>query len=486
MNTLIIDGLFVYKNLEKNFDNKSSLEIIYENAKKNNFDRYILIQNGEITDIPQGIKNIVLNNITCKNILQTILEEAKNTQNVIVVDAGNPFYDFKFITNMLDRHNKYIADYTYTIGYPAGLTAQILRKDIMKELITLVDDDDKLEKDYIFYSISKDINSFDIETFLSEKDIRIYRTSIGCSDIGEELFTKKLFKEISDKNDINIIVDHIYNNLDSLYTTLYLLTLELTNYSDAASIYYPDIKENHCNINFNNVKHLINQLKSINDKIQVIFGGIGEPLLHPDIVDLIKLIISNNLNLIIETTALNIDKDFIEKITGINNYENIVFVVKIDAYEKGTYQKIHKNGDFDKVNNAVLLLKEAGFKVYKQIIRMLENEIEIEKFFRQKEFKDIIIRKFSTFCNNLADRKVVDLAPLERIPCFHLRRELYIKSDGSIPACLYSRYNSNIGNINNDKIDDVIINIKKLYSDNCNKNYLDYCKDCNDYYLFNF
>ena len=35
MKTLFIDGLFVYKNLAKSYNGKSSLEIIYERAKKN-------------------------------------------------------------------------------------------------------------------------------------------------------------------------------------------------------------------------------------------------------------------------------------------------------------------------------------------------------------------------------------------------------------------------------------------------------------------
>ena len=61
MRTIIFDGLFVYNDLPKCFDNRSSLEIILEKAKKNGFDRYILLQNGNITNVPDGIKNVVIN-----------------------------------------------------------------------------------------------------------------------------------------------------------------------------------------------------------------------------------------------------------------------------------------------------------------------------------------------------------------------------------------------------------------------------------------
>ena len=198
-------------------------------------------------------------------------------------------------------------------------------------------------------------------------------------------------------------------------------------------------------------------------------------------MDIIDYIINKNFNIIIETYGINIDNLIIEK---IDNYKkNIIFVFKIDAYEKETYKIIHKNGDFDTVNRNIEKIKKAGFKVYKQITRMIENEIEIEKFIRNKETDDLIIRKYSTFCDIIPDKKVVDLSPFERIPCFHLRREIYIKADGQIPACYYSRNLSNICDLNKDNLKSCIKNIKDLYIKNAKQKYLDFCKNCNDYYL---
>ena len=118
---------------------------------------------------------------------------------------------------------------------------------------------------------------------------------------------------------------------------------------------------------------------------------------------------------------------------------------------------------------------------------MLENEVEIEKFIRNKESDDLIIRKYSTFCDLIPDKKVVDLSPLERIPCFHLRREVYVKSDGTVPVCMYSRYKNNIiGDLNNEDIGLIMKKLKGLYERNVKKDYLDFCINCNDYYLFNF
>ncbi len=487
MKTLILDGLFVYKDLPQSFDNNNrSIDLIFEKAKKNNFDRYILLQNGKITNIPDGIKNIVVDKLYPSVILSEIIKEAKNNDSIVIMNVGNPFYDNDFIDEMFKRHEKYIADYTYCIGYPVGLAPEIIRKDIIKELINLVKDDKTVRKDYLFYSISKDINSFDIETILSDYDVRIFRVSVGINDIGEEIITKNFYTIF--KNDFNYqkIVEYINNNPQKLFTTVYLLILELTNYSTVSSIYYPKNKEDHLQLDFNNIKKIILDFKKINENIHVVLGGIGEPLEHENFIDILKYIVNNNINVIIETTGYSIDESFINKISNIDKMK-ISFVIKYDAYEEKTYSMIHPEADFNQIKNSIELLKKAGFNVYKQIIRMVENEVEIEKFIRKKEVDDLIIRKYSTYCDMIQDKKVVDLAPLKRIPCYHLRREFYIKADGTVPVCMYGRYMKNtIGDIKKDDIELIIKKLEDLYIKDAKNEHLEFCKNCNDYYLFNF
>ncbi len=484
MRTLILDGIFVYNDLPKCFDNQRSIDIIYKKAKNNKFDRFVLIQNGKITSIPEGIKNVIINEKYPYEILNTILKEAKTSDEIMIYNAGNPFYDLNFIEEMFNRHNKYIADYTYCIGYPAGLVPEIIRKDIIKELIILSKDNKKITKDYIFQTISKDINSFDIETILSDHDVRIFRTSIGSNDKGEEKLTNYLFNKFKEQVSINTIVEFINNNPHELFTTIYLLILDLTNYSTISSIYYPKNKENKNQMNFNLIKKMIKKIKSINQDIHIILGGIGEPLEHERFIDIINFIIENDLEVIVETTGYNLTDELLKKIINLNK---VIFILKYDAYDEKTYKIIHPEWDFNKINISLEILKNAGVKTYKQVIRMMDNEIEIEKFIRKKEVDDLIIRKFSTFCDMIPDKKVVDLAPLERIPCYHLRRELYIRSDGKVPVCIYSRYKNHfIGDIDNDDLDLLIENLKKFYIKDSKKEYLEFCKNCNDYYLFNF
>ena len=110
---------------------------------------------------------------------------------------------------------------------------------------------------------------------------------------------------------------------------------------------------------------------------------------------------------------------------------------------------------------------------------------EIEKYIKNKESDDLIIRKYSTFCSKLEDKKVVDLSPLERIPCFHLRREIFINSSGEVCFCSYN-YEKIIGDLKSETSSQIVEKMKKLYEKNALGQYEDRCKNCDDYYIFNF
>jgi spiro-SPASM protein len=482
MRTLILDGLFVYKDLENIFGSRNSLEIIYEKAKNNNFDRFILLNNGKITNIPEGIKNVELTDMTPFTILNAILSEARNSAEVAVFDAGNPLYDHDFIERMLEHHNKYIADYTYTIGYPEGLVPTILRKDVIKEMIKLVEDDEVIRKDYLFYTLSKDINSFDIETFLSPKDVRILRIKFGSNDIGEEIFTKMAFERFKDGFTADKLAGYYFDNPDVLYTVPYMLNLEITSRTPVKSVYYPETKEP-VDMKVDRIKSVVSSMHEINRDFHLLLAGSGDPLVHPDFFGLMDFVLEKKIDCVIETTGFSVDEEFVEKM-GKYDRQKTVFVVKLDCYDEKTYAMIHPGGDFSKAKNAIVLLKNAGFKAYTLVVRMHENEIEIERYIRNKEADDLIIRKYSTYCRRLPDRKVVDLSPLERIPCFHLRREVHVNPDETVTHCMFS--GEIAGDLKTESLADVIGRLNECYVKNSKKEYLPFCVECDDYYLFNF
>ena len=89
MNTLILDALSIFKKLPVFGAEKiNSLKIINSiECENETFERIILLQNGNIDDVPARFKNITVTDTSAENVLNIMLKEAKNSENIIV-DMG--------------------------------------------------------------------------------------------------------------------------------------------------------------------------------------------------------------------------------------------------------------------------------------------------------------------------------------------------------------------------------------------------------------
>ncbi|MCG8572383.1 MAG: spiro-SPASM protein [Spirochaetes bacterium] len=484
MKALVLDALFIQSALNQYSEQKNSIEILFELAKKMNFDRYLLLHNGFIQQVPAGLKSIVIEEPVPYTVLETLHKEAKNCETVIILPAGHPFYDEDYIQKMIHQHEKFLADYTYGLGFPAGLLPEVVKKDVLPEMMKLVEKEETCRQDYLFYSLSKDINSFDIETLLAPKDLRLLRVRIGNNDAGEKKLTQKLYDQFNGKATYTEIAEFLHAHPEKLFTIPYLLTLELTNQRDTDSTYLPPKEDAVQILDLELIQKIIAQALQQNPHINLILGGLGEPLLHPEIFKIFESLKQIQGELVIETCGLTITDSFIQELTKLD-MDNIKWVIKVDAENENTYRQIHPQGNFQQANEAVKLLKAAGYKVYTQIVRMPINEEEIEKLIRNKQIEDIIIRKYSTYCGKIPDQKVVDLSPMNRIPCFHLRREIYVNATGKVSPC-NSAFDWIIGDLDQQDLKEINILLGNQYREHAKKNYQKYCKNCDDYYLFLF
>jgi len=142
---------------------------------------------------------------------------------------------------------------------------------------------------------------------------------------------------------------------------------------------------------------------------------------------------------------------------------------------------------------AVTLLQTyfAG-SVYPQFVRTNANERELEAFYRYwKDEKNpsggkLIIQKYDSFGGLLPDCKPADLSPLERNPCWHLRRDMTILADGAVPLCREYMFNNVIGNVFTERVADVWNRITPYAEADMNGRYNETCRKCDEYYTFNF
>ena len=159
------------------------------------------------------------------------------------------------------------------------------------------------------------------------------------------------------------------------------------------------------------------------------------------------------------------------------------------------YAALHNcdEADFEKALLAVQILeKHFESHVYPQFMRMKTNEAQLEPFYRfwkEKESPskgELIIQKYNSFCGALPDLKSADLSPVNRLPCWHLRRDMTVRCDGTVPFCFQLSFAEKAGNLLEEKIEDVWARFGRVLEGHLSQKYTDNCGICDESYTFNF
>ena len=136
-------------------------------------------------EAPAGIRSAVRATWSTAELLSEMDKAAEGHDDVFYFFADCPFLDETLAARMHGNHRRYWADYTFADGFPYGLTPEILRRETAGRLSAMAAGDTRApDRQSVFTVISKDINSFDIETELAPADMRLLRVSLS-RDIAE-------------------------------------------------------------------------------------------------------------------------------------------------------------------------------------------------------------------------------------------------------------------------------------------------------------
>lgn len=168
----------------------------------------------------------------------------------------------------------------------------------------------------------------------------------------------------------------------------------------------------------------------------------GEPLLHPEIVDMVSYIkkINPKNTVYISTNGLLLEREKAEALmaAGLNQLN-----ISIDAANKETYQKI-RGGDFDKVEynikEAISIKKDKKFyktTINLQIIRMQEAIDEIDLFIKKWRVYGIefSVQPYLNWGGVKYDPILKTGKIIKRYPCYALWLAPAINWDGAVSIC---------------------------------------------------
>ena len=526
MKTIVIfyDNDSSYQN-EKVFDGKSAVELSSQWASWLGLQTFTL-KSASLAELLSDMKKLCSEN---------------HAETVLFSYNDLPYLNKSVSKKILDSHIEYKSEYTFADGYPYGFTPEALNSGTIGILAELAKTTQKalgdapVTRDGIYNLIKTDINSFDVETIISNNDWRLLRLSFNCGKKDNFMQCKALFDEASksgidygESADAEKLSELASKNPACLKTVPGFYNLQISDAVSSDSVYLPyctayegkyklspiadKSKEKLPYMDFEKCCSLIEQIACFSENAVISLSAWGEPLSHPRFTEIVEKILSfKGLSVFFETDGLLVTEELCKKLSEIeksaaprtNGWQKIMIAVSLDAASDGTYKAIHKNcpeNAFQKAFGSVgLLASVLPGCVYPQFVRMNQNEAELETFFRFWNEKtnpsggNLIIQKYNDFAGLLPQCKPADLSPLERDPCWHLRRDMTILSNGDVPYChscvLGEPADGNClaaGNVFSESLEAIWHKTDELLNNHINKNYCGKCGKCDEWYTFNF
>lgn len=217
---------------EKVFDAKSAEEMAFDWAKKFS-EQVVTIRSSECPSI--GV------------LFEKMYEKAsESTSSTIIFSYLDcPFLNEDLTRKLLQTHDKFKAEYTFADGYPYGFAPEILdcgTCGILAELAkkTYIAEGQKtVRRDGIFSFIKTDINSFDVQTLISDTDWRLYRFSF-CTDKKENfLACRELYKNFTTCKNVEELSLFASKNPQILKTVPSFYEIQICDKSTGRSLYSP-------------------------------------------------------------------------------------------------------------------------------------------------------------------------------------------------------------------------------------------------------
>lgn len=520
---------------EKIFDGKSAFELVLE-WSKNVPDRVqtVVFTSPENQDeiracIDDNESRIVLNDFWTKGLfikeISGALQDSESDYAVISY-ADTPFLNKDLSCEICATHVRYSAEYTFADGYPYGFAPETLDKGTAGILFSILESshkekaDEKMSRDAVFSALSLDINQFEVETVIAPKDYRLLRLEFECSSKINFGACRALFNLEKAKNEggrlgqLNLSDSGLISLCDDASTCRAVLktvpafyNIQISSKYNHNLVYEPDISSSvfsaseSCggNMSFSGFKSLVEKIKEFSGRAEISLSAFGEPLLHQEFFSFISEILKyQNLSVLIETDGTLLAESLAQKISGLPGAkQRIDWIVLIDAMDKKLYSEIHRcnENDFEKALLSVQILeKYFPGRVYPQLVRMKANENELEAFYRFWRSPDspshgkFIIQKYNSFCSLLPEEKPADLSPLERNPCWKLRRDMTVLCDGSVPECINQFWQKDkvLGNVFEENLEKIWEKFDGNLKNQIDKKYLGLCKACDEHYTFNF
>ncbi|HYW85224.1 MAG TPA: spiro-SPASM protein, partial [Spirochaetia bacterium] len=349
------------------------------------------------------------------------------------------------------------------------------------------------DRETLFTLVKKDINSFDIETEISPADMRMLRVSL-CADFERNFLLLRRIVSNGGR-DARSACSLLSEKPEILRTLPAFFPVQIVEQCPHACTYCPyplfggDILSKTGFMPVERFSSLLAKIASFAGEAVIDISLWGEPALHPRIHDMVAAVLEHpGLDLVIETSGVGWQPGVFSKISTTFS-RSPTWIVSLDATSEELYRTLRGNGFAEAHRAAEDLLTLFPAHAWVQAVRMKENEDDLEKFFKswKARTENVIVQKYDSFSGLLPDRRVADLSPVRRFPCWHLKRDMVVLMDGTVPLCKEDvRTGTRLGNAFEEDLELIWDRAQGVYRSHIAGSYPAICAACDEYYTYNF
>lgn len=441
------------------------------------------------------VKSTTLDNEA--QLLKMLSTKAKETgaDRVALVWFDSPFLEPSICKDVLDLMEKNDCEYAFADNLPDGLALECMSAAFLEDISKLNPKKPELLSRKVFDNMDADINQYYVEVWLPEEDISLKRIEFHSNTLRNLALLERILKIKQAVPSYRELVDLIRTSPEVLYGYPKFLEMEITTDRDDQPVYLPKSSREKGMMDFALFQKILDEVTSEYDDIILSLAGEGDPLKHPQIINFVDYALGKTKlqSLILETSGLTLTDEMVRSFS-VYMPSKLQIIFKIDAAKDQTYQLL-RNSSLprlkDNLDRFFKASEQNKYRSFVQFTKLKENLDEMEDFFRTWDSKGIqvIIQKYDSFAGQLENRTVADLSPLDRLPCWHLLRDLFIFHDGRVPFCK-ADFNAKhiVGNLRNENILSLREKILPVYVANAKEDFTSYpfCSTCDEWYTYNF
>lgn len=417
-----------------------------------------------------------------------LFQQQSDIKTVTVFHGIYPLYDSGITGRIASVCDRYSADFAYGENLPPGICPVIYGRELLRhELKT---------EGTLYRQILDDINRYHIEIHYELPDLRMLRLDFSCADRRSLARTARLLDKVDEYADIE---PQLQKDPALLFSFPSYIQIELTGHTDHPFIYgpYSAVEAPAARFSQQHLNKVLQFAREGFDDTSLCFSGPGEPLKHPQFADFVRQVRSEKsiASLVIETdgTELGQYTDLLAEKQPVPLYL-MIQVPSFDNWQKMRQSQI-SSADFKKqlletIYKLCSLDETFKERIYIEIPKITDNENELESMYDtvQQAGVQFLLQKFNSYIGLLPEKRVSDMTPLERSFCWHLRRDLFIRPDGSVAFCKQDVRSAALrGNLDKDELSEIWSRQKSDWQNDYRGDYpqVPDCAACDEYFTFN-